>query len=285
MPHSENTELCASTNIPYLKLQLGTQPCLFVHANGYPSHCYLPMLQQLKGCTVWAPLSRPCWATSDPNAVNQWPLLVDDFLKFARARVAETKQPMIAIGHSMGCIVILRAAIKEPDLFKKIIFLDPIFMPSYLVEFARMVPKSMMKKIKLVTKTLNRPDQWSSLQQAFDFHRTKRAFKALPDTALWQYIIGGTKPVGEQWHLKYPKAWEAWFYQNLPRSWRYLRKLSIPTLGIKAEHSEFLSTAAWQKWQKIQPHEKFIEFEAKHHLLPMESPVAVAHAILDFIEQ
>ena len=285
MHHSENTETCKTTNIPYLKLELGPKPCLFVHANGYPSHCYLPMLQQLKGCTVWAPLSRPCWDKTDPNLQDQWPLLVDDLLKFARARVAQTQQPLTAIGHSMGCIVILRAAIKEPELFDKVVFIDPIFMPSYLVEMCKLAPQSMLKKIKLVTKTLSRPDIWPSLQQAFDFHRGKRAFKALPDTALWQYIIGGTTPKGDQWQLTYPKQWEAWFYQNLPRAWRYLRKLSQPTLGIRAENSEFLSAAAWDKWQKIQPHEKFIEFEGQHHLLPMESPVVVAHAILDFIEQ
>ena len=284
MPDSENTKCCPQTNIPYLHLQQGDTPCLFVHANGYPSHCYQPMLEQLKGCDVMAPLSRACWDESDPNARNQWPLLVDDFIRFAQARFDDSKRPIVAIGHSMGCMVILRAACRAPQLFAKVVFIEPIFMPSHVVELSRLTPRRWLKKSRLVQKTLSRPDTWDSLQQAYDFHRPKRAFSALSDPALWQYIVGGTKAVGDSWQLKYPKAWEAWFYQHLPRAWPLLRKLAIPTLGIRAQQSEFLTVKSWLKWQKIQPHETFVEFEGQRHLVPLEAPMSVAHAILDFIE-
>ncbi len=284
MHNRENTIVCPETSIPYFHLAQGKTPCLFVHANGYPSHCYAPMLEQLKGCDVLAPLSRACWDDSDPNERNQWPLLVDDFIAFARARFAKTQEPFVAIGHSMGCMVVLRAARREPHLFKKLVFIEPIFMPSHLVELSRLTPRRWLRKSKLVQKTLSRPDSWDSLQQAYDFHRPKRAFNALSDAALWQYIVGGTKPVGEKWQLKYPKTWEAWFYQHLPRAWRLLRTIDIPTLGIRAQKSEFLNEKAWAKWQKIKPHESFVEFENQYHLLPMEAPTEVAHAILDFIE-
>ncbi|MDP2561090.1 alpha/beta fold hydrolase [Psychrobium sp. 1_MG-2023] len=284
MPESEKTTLCQTTQIPYVQFNQGSQPCLFIHANGYPSPCYSPLLQQLKGCNVWAPLLRPCWDDSDPSDANQWPRLVSDLVSFARARYQETQQPLVAISHSMGCIILLRAALREPQLFSKVVFIDPIFMPSHLVEISRIMPQRLKRKLKLVKKTLSRPDRWSSLQQAFDFHRPKRAFTALSDPALWQYIIGGTQQVDGKWQLIYPKAWEAWFYQNLPRAWRLLRRLELPTLGIKAENSEFLTNAAWQKWQKIQPNDTFVEFQDQYHLLPLEAPNDVAHAILDFIE-
>jgi len=284
MHHRENTIVCATTNIPYLHLQQGATPCLFVHANGYPSHCYLPMLEQLKGCDVMAPLSRACWDTSDPNERNQWPLLVDDLITFARARFVETGQPFVAIGHSMGCIVLLRAARRAPELFKNLVFIDPIFMPSHMVELSRLTPRRWLRRAKLVQKTLSRPDCWDSLQQAYDFHRPKRAFNALSDAALWQYIVGATKPIEDKWQLLYPKSWEAWFYQHLPRAWPLLRTVKIPTLGIRAQQSEFLTEKSWQKWQRIQPSQTFVEFENQRHLLPMEAPTDVAHAILDFLE-
>lgn len=284
MHERENTLLCPTTNIPYLHLPLGNTPCLFVHANGYPSHCYLPMLEQLNGCNIMAPLSRPCWDDSDPNERNQWPLLVDDFIAFAKAQYTKQQKPFVAIGHSMGCIVVLRAALREPELFEKLVFIEPIFMPSRMVELSRWIPRRILRKSKLVQKTLSRPDSWDSLQQAYDFHRPKRAFNALSDAALWQYIVGGTKQVDERWQLVYPKNWEAWFYQHLPRAWRLLRSIDIPTLGIRAQHSEFLDDKSWKKWQKTKPYETFIEFENQRHLIPMESPTDVAHAILDFIE-
>jgi len=284
MQNIENTSICQQTKIPYLKLDQGSKPCLFVHANGYPSHCYLPLLEQLMGYTIFAPLSRPCWDETDPNARDQWPLLEQDFLAFARARYQETGQKITAIGHSMGCIVVLKVVNSAPELFDKVVFIEPIFLNSATVEIANLLPSTIKKRLKLVSKTLNRPDQWPSLQHVFDFHRPKRAFKQLSNPALWQYIVGATKPDDNQWCLSYPKAWEAWFYQNPPRAWHQLKQLELPVLGLRGEKSEFLSASNWQKWQAILPYNKYIEFKDQHHLLPLEVPKAVAHAILDFLD-
>lgn len=283
---SDNTNelICPTTKIPYLRFEQGDIPCLFIHANGYPSACYSPMLQQLKGYDVLAPLSRPCWDASDPDGRDQWPVLADDLVDFAQATFDKTRQPFQCVSHSMGAIILLMAIERAPHLFNKVVFIDPIFLPSPLITLLKFTPERLTKRAKLVTKTLSRPSEWPSLQQAFDFHRTKRAFKALPDQALWQYIVGGTKAVNDEWHLRYDKRWEAWFYHHPPHPWPMLRKLDKPTLGIRAEKSEFLTEKCWTKWQKIQPHETFIEFQDQHHLLPMEAPRDVAHAILDFLE-
>jgi len=279
-----NEQLCSVTDIPYLTFEQGDIPCLFIHANGYPSACYKPLLQQLNGYDVIAPLSRPCWDKQDPNGTNQWLVLADDLVRFATARYQETQRPFHCVSHSMGAIILLMAIERAPHLFDKIVFIDPIFLPSPLIQLLKFTPEQLTKRSKIVTKTLSRPSQWDCLQEAFDFHRPKRAFQALPDQALWQYIVGGTKAVKNQWHLRYDKRWEAWFYHHLPQPWPMLRKLTKPTLGIRAENSEFLTSKCWNKWQKIQPHDTFIEFQGQHHLLPMEAPRDVAHAILDFLE-
>lgn len=284
MQYIENTPICPVTKIPYLKLEQGNKPCLFVHANGYPSHCYLPMLEQLMGCTIWAPLSRPCWDPTDPNLRDQWPVLVSDFLAFARARFNETGTKFTAIGHSMGCNVILQAAVKAPELFDKLVLIEPVCLPTSVVELVRLLPSKIKRRLKLVAKTLGRPDRWPSLQQAFDFHRPKRAFNRLSDPALWQYIVGGTTRINNQWRLTYPKAWEAWFYQHPPRAWRFLKQLQLPMLGLRGEKSDTLTEKSWRKWQDIQPHGKYLEFKGQQHLLPLEAPQAVAHTILDFLE-
>lgn len=279
-----NTLICESTNIPYIYLPQGDIPCLFIHANGYPSACYTPMLQQLKGYDIYAPLSRPCWDNNDPNGINQWPVLADDLVRFATIHFQKTQQPFQCVSHSMGAIILLMAIERAPHLFDKVVFIDPIFLPPPLIKLLKFTPEQLTKRSKMVTKTLSRPSQWLSLQDAFDFHRSKRAYQALPDAALWQYIVGGTKAVGDEWHLLYDKRWEAWFYHHLPHPWPMLKKLHKPTLGLRAEKSEFLTAKCWKKWQKVQPHETFIEFQGQHHLLPMEAPRDVAHAILDFLE-
>lgn len=281
---NKNELICDETNTPYIRLEQGDVPCLFIHANGYPSACYLPLLKQLKGYDVIAPLSRACWDDRDPNGTNQWLVLVDDLINFAQAKFNKTQQPFQCIGHSMGAIILLMAIERKPSLFDKIVFIDPIFLSSLLISFLKFIPESITKQSKLVNKTLSRPRQWESLQQAFEFHRPKRAFQALPDKALWKYIIGGTKAIDDEWHLRYDTRWEAWFYHHLPNPWPLLRKLNKPTLGLRAQNSEFLTEKCWNKWQKIQFKGTFIEFQGQHHLLPMEAPQDVAHAILEFFE-
>lgn len=281
--HDSVDELvCQSTKIPYLQFSQGDVPCLFIHANGYPSGCYKPLLEQLKGYDVLAPLSRACWDDSDPWLENQWPKLANDLVKFARAH--RQSKPFHCVSHSMGAIVLLMAIEQAPELFDKIVFIDPIFLPTPLVKLANYLPNKLTSGTKMIKKTLGRPDQWQSLQQAFDFHRSKRAYQALSDPALWQYIVGGTKSIGTNWQLRYRKQWEAWFYQHPPHAWPMLRKLNKPFLGLRAEKSEFLTPKSWLKWQKIKPHDTYIEFQGQHHLLPMEAPRDVAHAILDFLE-
>jgi len=281
---NKNELICDETHIPYIRLVQGNIPCLFIHANGYPSACYLALLEKFKGYDIFAPLSRPCWDESDPISKDQWLVLVDDLINFAQVQFKKTQQPFQCIGHSMGAMVLLMAINKQPELFGKVVFIEPIFMPQWLINFIRFIPDSITQRSHLVKKTINRPNKWLSLQEAFEFHRPKRSFQAMPDKALWQYILGGTKPVNNEWHLRYDRRWEAWFYHHLPNPWPLLRSLNKPTLGLRAQHSAFLTEKCWNRWQNIQFNETFIEFQGQHHLLPLEVPRDVANAILDFLE-
>ncbi len=273
-----NSVYCQYSDIPYLTFNQGQETLVFAHANGYPPACYQPLFQQLAEYRVVAPFLRPCWPEQQPGNTDQWQRLVDDMLIFVRGQ----RTPVVGFGHSMGAVILLMAAVQEPKLFSRLIFVEPAFLPVHWVETMRLLPSKMARHIPLVKKTLNRPDQWSQLQQAFDFHRPKKAFRKLTDDALWHYINGGTQQVDDNYQLIYPKLWEAYFYCNPPRVWSLLKKCHVEVLAIRAESSEFLTPESWGKWQRLKPDTQFVELRNSHHLLPLEQPKTVSESIQAF---
>ncbi|MDP4028625.1 MAG: alpha/beta fold hydrolase, partial [Gallionella sp.] len=101
---------------------------LFLHANGYPPECYHPLLALLaKGNRLTAMLQRPLWENSHPEDIHDWTPLSDDLLRFLDEN--ESRAPTTVIGHSMGGIAALRAALRQPEKFQRLILLDPVLLP------------------------------------------------------------------------------------------------------------------------------------------------------------
>ena len=76
-------------------------------------------------------LLRPLWPDSNPNDIQDWKPFSDDLLRFLAA--ARQPAPVIGVGHSIGAIVTLRAALRDPGKFRALILIDPVlFVPSHL---------------------------------------------------------------------------------------------------------------------------------------------------------
>src|SRR5918912_327350 len=100
------------TPVPFFDLNGAGQPLHFLHANGYPPECYKPFLELLQTqYHVFGMLLRPLWKDSDPNELRNWRPLSDDLLHFL---TLPRPIPVIGVGHSIGAIVALRAALPDP---------------------------------------------------------------------------------------------------------------------------------------------------------------------------
>ena len=76
-------------------------------------------------------VQRPLWPDSRPEDIEDWRPLTDDFLHFLDAHQTA---PIACVGHSMGGIALLRAALREPERFKAIVLLDPVLFPPYFIK-------------------------------------------------------------------------------------------------------------------------------------------------------
>ena len=277
-------------NIPSFDYGGEGTPLHFLHANGYPPDCYKPLLELLKTrYHVFGMLLRPLWEDTKPEDLDDWHPLSDDLLQFLASTPLRAEKPVIGVGHSVGGIVTLRAALHEPDKFRALILLDPVlFVPPILVawNFARKMGLG-NKFHPLIAGALRRRRTFDNLDEAFDGYRSRSVFQYVSNENLRAYTAGIAKPKADGgFELAYSPEWEARIYFTALRDfdlWRELPKLKIPTLIIRgAETDTFLEKAADLVKQK-NPKIEIRSLQNTTHILPLEQPEKIYNYIRAFI--
>lgn len=255
-------------------------PLVFAHANGYPPGSYRALLEPLTAeFSVFGYRHRPLWSSEPAPPRADWHLFARD-MNHALAHTFE--KPVWLMGHSLGGVVSLLAAIREPERYRGLVLLDPVFLGWRQALGLNFTPRGQLKRLPMIRSALRRPEQFADRQEAFDFHRGKRAFRGLSDAVLWDYIEAGTKASGEGVRLAWSGAWEAAVYASVPLVWPRLRRLQLPTLGLRGEHSDILTPRALQRWRQLQPNAE-LDTLPGGHLFPLEDPVATADRVLQFL--
>jgi pimeloyl-ACP methyl ester carboxylesterase len=254
---------------------------VFAHANGYPPGSYrkfiAPLLDRYE---VTGYKHRPLWSNRVPRRRLNWDYFADDLVNTLSAVYSE---PIWLMGHSMGAVISMTAAIKAPQLVRGLILIDPVFLPTRQALKIRMTSRKKLLEMPMVSKTLGRPNSFLNHREAFDFHRAKRPFAAISDDVLWDYIYAGTK-TADAGHLElaYSPQWEAGVYSSAPWVWPRLARLRLPTLGLRGETSQTLTPEAFRRWGKLQPNAELHNCPGGH-LLPLEQPESTAEFVLDFL--
>lgn len=253
----------------------------FYHATGYPFGSYADMLGRLADdYNILGLAHRGCWEGQPaPDSSVAWHNYADDLIEFLDQ---QKRGPVIGMGHSIGGVTTMFAAIKRPDLFSKIILIDPVFVAPpfwYMARLARLInqPVPMVKVAK------KRPNQFASRQEAVDFHRAKRAFSRFTDLSMEAYGQFAIKEAERGFTLRFCRDWEAHVYNSVPYVWRQLPKLKLPVLGMRGEFSDVLMDASWKKWQKLRPQDDLHTLAQCGHMLPHERPLQCAELIHNFL--
>lgn len=268
--------------IPFDDFGGSGQTLHFAHANAYPPGCYRQLLQSLAvKYRVTAIQLRPLWVGSSPEEMSSWNTIAEDLVQFFKQ---EKMEGVIGVGHSLGAVATAMAALSQPDLFRALILIEPVFLsPAVLRKLAAIASDGDLLALPLVETALKRRDQWDSRQEAFAHFRQKSVFARLTDEALWDYVKFGLANDNGKLHLIYRPAWEARIYAlQVNDMWDAIPKISQPTLALRGAKSDTLSPEAWGLWQQKQPEAVFTEIEEAGHLLPLEKPAAVAGAIDSF---
>lgn len=256
-------------------------------ANGFPPQTYQPLLQPfIHRYRVVSLPPRPLWDDPPaPTTVRTWADTADDLLAGLDAHNLDN---VIGIGHSLGGVVTMLAAIKAPARFRGIILLDPtIFPPRMLWTLKLMRWLRLDGRFPLVQKALRRRAHFADAQEAFAYWRGKRLFHDWDDETLWLYVQGLTKPnKNGGLELAWSPAWEARYYATIyTESWQQVPKLRdlLPVLTVRATASNTFFEQAAALMQKQVPSMSYVEIEGAGHLFPQSAPNRTYTVIADWL--
>jgi pimeloyl-ACP methyl ester carboxylesterase len=270
-------------DIPFVDFGGNGETIHFAHANGFPPETYRSLIDNLKPKYHIVSMNlRPLWPESDYREFKNWETIANDLIQFLDQQGLKN---IIGMGHSFGGIATMIAAQKRPDLFSKIVLIEPVVLPDWVYFMTKFFPKAVLKKINPIVKsTITRTDKWENRETAFEQFRTKKVFADIADKELWDYINSGTSETKNgNIELTYSKEWEAQVYMTFSNPWGYFRKLQTPYLALRGETSTTIRDETWAKWQKLKGADTLVQFDNCGHLLPLEKPKKLAQTILTYL--
>lgn len=268
------------------------QPLHFLHANGYPPACYHSLFERLQTqYHVFGMLLRPLWKDSKPEDIRNWKPFSADLLQFLAWSAPVTQPtPVIGVGHSIGAVVTLRAALRDPDKFRALVLIDPVLVvPKFLISWHIVRMLGLGERFHpLIAGAKKRRRTFSDLETVFRGYRGRDVFRYMSDENLRHYIEGITRRTEHGYELVYSPEWEAQIYRTGMHDfdiWRGLPKLQVPTLFIRgAETDTFLEDAA-RLVKRKQPRVQVETLNKSTHILPLERPNEVFDSMRSFLRE
>lgn len=254
------------------------------HANGFPPAAYRPLAQALTDrFHVLALPARPLWPGSHPQSAPTWHPLTDDLLHGLEGLGDD---PVIGVGHSLGGVLTLWAAVRHPERFRAVVLMDPVILPPAWLTVVRLLRLlGVERRLPLVRRALRRRRTWPSRQTCFEEYRGKPFFVRWPEESLRAYVEAGTEERGDgSVELVYPPEWEAHIFATTPTDiWRAVPRLRVPALFLRGAHSDTFRPASQVRVQRCLPQAHCVTIGDAGHMLPFEQPARTARAIRDFL--
>ncbi|MHA7879100.1 MAG: alpha/beta fold hydrolase [Saccharospirillum sp.] len=267
-------------NATYYTLRESRGPLAhFYGANGFTVAAYSPLLCRLAPYfDLFALENRALWpGMGSPPGGLRCRQYAADLLGFLQQ---QADGPVIGIGHSMGATTTVMAAIEQPELFRRLILIEPVFQSWRGEWLSRLLPWAVLKRLPLFQATLNRADSWPDLAAVTRDFRALPMFRRLSDATVGFLARALTVPEGPGRKLAFPVSWELHNYRTLDALWHRLAKCTVPVTLIRARPSLFLDDAKARQLQKRLPHCQSVSLPQFGHLLPIEAPEATVRAIV-----
>lgn len=262
----------------------GEKPVLhFYHANGFPVSVYLPMLVRLTDTfRVIALGLRGQDAQSAGN--SSWHDIADDLIRFLDEK---NTGPVFGVGHSVGAVATIFAAVRRPDLFTKILLIDPVLLP-YQAVFGHALRRLLGRKGQLFSaqRARARKSHWTDRQEMFGYLQSKSLFCRFQESFLRSYVTYGAKPAKQGGvELLCPPEAEARIFENYPLDiWFQIRRLQTLSLIIRGEFSDVLLSQTVERFCVRAKNARSFVIKGAGHLIPMEQPDRLLRVIEEFCD-
>jgi pimeloyl-ACP methyl ester carboxylesterase len=209
-----------------------------------------------------------------------WDAFAEDVVAVGDALCRELAVPALAlaVGHSFGGTSVLGAAARRPELFERIVLLDPVTPPP--PELAG--PERVEHVESMAERARKRRADWPSREEAREWWAERDFFATWQPGALDLYVQDGLRRRGDgQVELKCSPEVEAAVFSGSELDLRtQAERATPPCLWLWAEQGDF-PLEFHQTLAALMPAARF-ETIAAGHLIPMERPDLVVEAIRRF---
>jgi pimeloyl-ACP methyl ester carboxylesterase len=225
--------------------------------------------------------------SSKPEAPEAyaWAHFAADYLAVAERLADECGSGRVAVGlgHSFGGTSVLGAAARRPELFERLVLVDPVVPPPPAKLAAYDADPERSERLKrLIEGARKRRPIWPSLAAAREHFESRSLFADWLPEALDLYLEYGLRARADgQVELRCPGAVEgAVFAQSGGLDMEGLaRRATVPTIVLWARHGDF-PPALYQRVFAAMQDARIVDVDSGH-LVPMEHPELVVAAVLD----
>jgi pimeloyl-ACP methyl ester carboxylesterase len=264
----------------------GSGPTLhFAHANGFPPATYRRLFEVFKiRFHVVSMEARPLWPASSPTEVGDWSVLAKDLRDELGRRGV---RGCVGVGHSLGAVCSLLAAVEDPGLFSTVVAIDPIVLTGWHSRmWGAMKRIGIGDALPIVRGAVRRRDRWPDRETARIGYLSKKMFRWWDLEVFDDYLHHGIVPGPDGGVvLRYSKRWEAQVFRVSPHDlWPILRRMPIPTIFVEGEHTDtFLPAAAARVGREV-PDARVLVIPDSSHFVPMEKPEEMGRAVMNAID-
>lgn len=215
-------------------------------------------------------------------AAYAWDHFALDYLAVAERLAAEQDGGRVAVGvgHSFGGTSALGAAARRPELFERLVLVDPVIPPP--PDLVRTLdPERTARLSRLVDGARKRRTLWASREEARAHFAERSLFRDWLPAAIDLYVDHGLRARADgQVELKCPGEVEAAIFgssSTVDVAALARRAGRIPTTVLWAQHGDF-SRAVYERVFGPMPNVEIRDVPCGH-LVPMERPDFVVAAI------
>lgn len=266
------------------------QPIHFLHGNGFCGLTLAPLASHMTSP------DQPLYfsdlpghgKTPGPGIQNQpdWNLMAD---LAADSIAAISNVPVVGVGHSMGGVVTLLAAARHPQLFQRIVLLDPVLFGREVILYQRLMRKTgLWQRSALVKAVSARKAQWPNESAMREDLRKKSLYRHWESESLDAFVKYATCPISHPEtaiELLCQPAWEAAIFGSYPRGlWKAVRQVKVRVDIITATDSYPFIRPAVKRAVALNNNIHHHVFDGGH-CFPMENTVAAAAMISRMLDE
>ena len=264
---------------------------VFFHATGFNVETYRILLDELVNksnsrINLYALDQRGhgfSKARAAPSELHSWSDFLIDGLDF----IDSLSGRIVCSGHSMGSVIAAKIASIRKERIEKLFMIEPVLYSYWeSFKFSLMSKMKINRKLDIASGAAKRRREFDSLEHALTSYRGRGAFKTWGDEWISNYLLVGTEETEEgNIQLTCAPEWEsATFRSSSMDTWKYLKKIQIPSQVVYGEASHTYSPKARIEIISLGNNWKSKCYDDATHFLPMEQVESVTEDIIKFIK-